>query len=151
LVFDHISRIEQYAGLARPLRAALDWLARTDVATIECGRHDLDGERVFALVQEYTTRALDECRWEAHRRYCDVQFLARGVERIGFAPRERMSVVEAYDAERDVEFLAGTGDFATLRAGGFMILWPHDAHMPCVVLAEPQPVRKIVVKAQLDG
>ncbi len=52
---------------------------------VALGRHDLDGDDLFALVQEYTTRAADECVWEAHRRYIDVQFVVTGAERMGVA------------------------------------------------------------------
>ena len=113
---------------------------------LAAGRHAIDEDRIFALVQDYETKPREAGRWEAHRRYCDVQFVASGVEFIGVAPLDGMRVVEAYDEAKDVAFFEGEGDLVTLRAGSFAIFWPHDAHMPGVAAGGPTAVRKVVVK-----
>ena len=57
-----------------------------------------------------------------------------------------------YQTERDLAWLQGPGEFLTLGAGQFMILWPGDAHMPGIDAGVPGPVRKVVVKiAVADG
>lgn len=150
MICDRLANAAWYRGLPRSLVQALDFLRESDVLSLSLGRHDLDGDRLFALVQEYSTRPVADCRWEAHRRYVDVQFVARGVERIDVANVADMRVVEAYDATKDVAFFAGEGDAITLRAGTFAIFAPQDVHRPCVAVATPEPVRKIVIKAQLD-
>jgi beta-galactosidase beta subunit len=53
--------------LARASRGLL-FLAETDLAQLEPGRHELDGTRLFALVSDYVPRPIAECRWEAHHR-----------------------------------------------------------------------------------
>lgn len=146
MILDHLAQAALYSGLSDGLVQALHFLQHNDPAALALGRHDLDGDRIFALVQEYETRPRSACRWEAHRRYCDVQFLAAGVERIGVAPRDALRLVDAYDEHQDVAFYDGDGDFVTLRTGMFAMLWPHDAHMPCVASAGLLRVRKIVVK-----
>jgi YhcH/YjgK/YiaL family protein len=89
-------------------------------------RHDLDGDRLFALVQEYTTRAAEQCVWEAHRRYIDVQFMAVGAERMGYAPLATMREREPYDAARDVAFFEPGTEFVTIQEGMFAIFGPED-------------------------
>lgn len=150
MILDRLTNAAWYAGLPRALTEALDYLRDSDVLSLELGRHDLDGDRLFALVQEYTTRDVTECRWEAHRRYCDVQFVASGVERIDVANLADMQVVELYDAAKDVAFFSGDGDSLTLRAGAFAIFAPQDVHRPCIAAYSREPVRKIVIKARLD-
>ena len=44
----------------------------------------MEGDRIFALVQRYTTKPRTEGRWEAHRRHIDLQLVVRGAERIGY-------------------------------------------------------------------
>jgi YhcH/YjgK/YiaL family protein len=151
MIIDQLTNLEQYRGLPSRLVRALEFLRDTDVLSLALGRHDLDGDRLFALVQEYPTKPVAECRWEAHRRYCDVQFVARGVERIGVVNIERMRVDQPYDSDRDVAFFAGEGDFITLHAGAFAIFAPQDVHMPCLTVGESQPIRKIVLKAELGN
>jgi YhcH/YjgK/YiaL family protein len=106
------------------------------------------------VVQRYRPKPPAEARWEAHRQYIDVQFLAGGVERIGYAPLgEALSVVQAYDAQKDVVFFAAAGDFVTVPAGSFAIFWPTDVHAPCLAgEASPATVEvcKVVVKCRVE-
>lgn len=134
------------------LRRALQYLASTDVRSLAPGRHELDGDRLFALVQDFATRPPEACRWEAHRRYIDVQFVAEGVERMGWLTLAQAREVEPYDAARDVAFYAAGRDFVTLEAGMLAIFWPSDVHAPCCSPAdgEPHQVRKVVVKIAVE-
>lgn len=152
MIVDRLDKRGWYRGLPARLVRALDFLADPATALLPVGRHDLDGDNLFALIQEYDTRAADSCRWEAHRRYCDVQFVATGCERIGVAALAAMMVDMPHDEQRDVAFFHGAGDWITLPAGSFAMFFPHDVHRPCVqVDGGPQRVRKIVVKAAVEG
>jgi len=131
------------------LRRAFDFLQVCDLLQLPDGRVEIDGDRVFALVQRYETVRTDAPKYECHRKYIDVQFIATGEEVIGWAPAERMSVTEAYDAGRDVCFgtiAAGTWTPVRLEAGQLMVLWPEDAHAPKGATGESKRVMKIVVK-----
>ena len=55
-----------------------------------------------------------------------------------------------YIPEKDITWLIGSGDFVTLAAGQFAIVWPGDAHMPGLDAGVPGTVRKIVVKIAVD-
>lgn len=146
MIVDQLSNAAWYGGLPATLRMGLEYLTSHDLETLELGRHDIDGDRVFALVQEYPTREENECRWEAHRRYYDIQVVARGVERIGVAPLANVSETMAYDETKDVAFFAGEGDWLTMSPGRFAIFAPGDVHRPCVRLSTITAVRKIVIK-----
>ena len=147
MIVDQLENLNFYAGLPPRIVRALEFLRDTDLAALSLGRHVLDGDWLFALVQEYATKPLEQCKWEAHRRYCDVQFVARGIERIGVANIDRMQVETPYDAEKDVSFFRGDGDFVTVPAGSFAIFAPPDVHMPCLAAGSPVSVLKIVLKA----
>ena len=147
MIVDQLENLKFYAGLPPRIVRALEFLRDTDLAALSLGRHELDGDWLFALVQEYATKPLEQCKWEAHRRYCDVQFVARGIERIGVANIDRMQVETPYDAEKDVSFFRGDGDFVTVPAGSFAIFAPPDVHMPCLAAGSPVSVLKIVLKA----
>lgn len=134
-----------YAPLGARIEQALDWLLRTDPGVLAAGRVEIDGDRVYALVSDYTTKNVLEGRWEAHRRYLDLQVVASGTEQIGYAPVTSL-VAGDYIAEKDIVWLEGDGSFVTMQPGQFMLLWPGDAHMPGVAVGAPSPVRKIVVK-----
>jgi biofilm protein TabA len=131
------------------LQQAVAYLRSADPSMIPLGRHELDADRLFALVQEYTTRVRDQCVWEAHRRYIDVQYVVQGVERMGYINIAHAREREPYDPERDVAFFEPGEDTVTVRAGMLAIFGPHDVHSPGGAAGTPGPVRKIVIKAEI--
>jgi YhcH/YjgK/YiaL family protein len=146
MLIDQIRHAGAYTGMGPGLAQAFAFLASAPLATLALGRHEITGDRVFALVQDYLTKPPDAGVWEAHRRYIDVQYVVLGTERLGYAPLDRLTVTQPYDEAKDVVLLAGEGDRVTAAAGTFVVFFPHDAHMPGLALGEPAPVRKVVVK-----
>lgn len=147
MILDRLERASLYYGLGPRIQQALVFLQTRDLAALPPGKHPLEGDDLFALVQEYDTRPRDRADWEAHRKYVDVQYVARGREAFGCTD---LSALQAgpYDEKADLLRLAGDGPFFTASAGMFFILFPHDAHMPARTETEPQRVRKIVVKVR---
>lgn len=148
MVIDSLENAGLYFGLGHGIEHALRFLQQ-DVKDLPDGRIDIDGDNLFAIVQQYITKAPTEGFWEAHRKYIDVQFVVSGRELIGYAPAAGMPVTE-FNEERDLVKLEGTGDFIELDANSFMILFPHDAHMPGIMLPAPSPVKKIVIKVAVS-
>lgn len=140
-----------YAALPPRFRRALEMLASTDLENLPLGRHDLEGDALFVLVQEYATKPQEAGRWEAHRRYADIQLLVHGQERIGIAPLEQMTVDVPYDEAKDFALFTGKGDWLTMVPGRFAIFFPQDVHLPCIQVDGEQTVRKIVVKVLLEA
>jgi YhcH/YjgK/YiaL family protein len=146
VIIDRLAGSALDLGLAPGIRRALEYLRTADLRSAPVGRLEIDGDRLFALLQDYRTRPAGECVWEAHRRYTDVQFVVLGVERMGYLPLADAREREPYDAERDVAFFEPGSDYLTVRAGMFAIFTPRDVHSPSVAAADPAPVRKVVVK-----
>lgn len=149
MVHDHIKYASEYFNLSQGIRTALEYLAATDFATLEPGRHDVQGDEVFALVSDYQTRTPAEAFWEAHRRHVDVQYVHSGRERIAYGDLAQFQSAP-YDAERDLIVATGdSGRFVEMEPGGFAILFPHDVHMPGLSGERQDAVRKIVVKVRI--
>jgi YhcH/YjgK/YiaL family protein len=149
MIADLLTNAGLYTALGPGIARGLRFLAETDLAGLAQGRHELDGQRLYALVNDCTPKPPGEGRWEAHRRYLDLQYVVSGVEHMGVAPIDRLSAGD-YDADRDMLRLSGAGDYLTFGAGQFMILWPGDAHMPGIDAGVPGPVRKVVVKIAIE-
>lgn len=146
MVTDRLVQAVLYRPLSPRIAAAFDYLTSTDFATMADGRHDVDGDRVFALVQRYATKPRPEGRWEAHRTHIDLQLVVSGAERIGYVSMDQL-VAEPYDATKDLLWLTGAaGQTIALPAGHFMLLWPGDAHMPGLRHERADDVLKVVVK-----
>ncbi len=146
MIIDHIKNASLYFGVHERLAAGLRWLQAQDAAKLAAGRHELDGSNLFVLVSEYDTKPRDQGKWEAHKRYFDIQYLIEGRESIGYAELGGCKL-GTYDEAKDLQPIAeAPGDFLTLRPGIFMILAPQDAHMPGLAADLPQRVKKAVVK-----
>jgi YhcH/YjgK/YiaL family protein len=155
MIHDNRARTHRYQPLGPRVALALEYVRSSDFGTVPDGRHPIDGDRVYALVQSYSTKLPEQGTWEAHRRYMDLQFVIEGSEQIGYLPPERTPEGE-YDAARDfvtVPGLASDGDLLTLGAGDFMLIWPGEAHIPGLAIGPQATVRKVVVKidCQRDG
>jgi len=155
MIHDHVARADRYRPLGSQLALALEYIRSSDFGTVPDGRHPIDGDRVYALVQSYITKLPGQRTWEAHRRYMDLQFVIEGSEQIGYMPPGRTSESE-YDAARDFATVPGgasDGDLLTVRVGDFMLIWPGEVHMPGLAIGPPAAVRKVVVKieCQSDG
>lgn len=155
MVHGHINHAQEYFNLAPGIRLALEFLAQTDLESLPAGRHPVDGDRVFAIVSDYLTKRPEETFWEAHRRHIDVQFVVRGRERIGYANIDRF-VEEPYNDARDLVVAKGDSDLSVaVGPGEFVILFPHDVHMPGLRPAAADrgagdPVRKVVMKVRIE-
>ena len=115
------------------------------------GKYELENG-VYVSVQEYTTKARSEAKYEAHKKFIDIQMILSGKELIAVSPIEKMTISDEYNEEKDF-MLFHHNDECTdyvLEAGDFLILYPQDVHMPGVCVNEKSPVRKIVVKVPVE-
>ncbi|MFN0138045.1 MAG: YhcH/YjgK/YiaL family protein [Phycisphaerae bacterium] len=151
MIIDGVENLRLYAALHPNLARTAAFLRSVDLAALPEGRIEIADDDAFALVQSYESKPLVAGKWEAHLKYADVQIVVSGVEQIGYGRLSDMRVTEPYDADRDVGFFDGAGQFARVDAGMFMILLPHDVHMPQIAVGEPGMVRKIVCKVAWDG
>ena len=151
MIVDRLGNLSATSSLAPPIARAVEFLRGIDPASLEPGRHAIDGDRLVAIVEDYTTLPAAECRWEAHRAHIDVQFVARGVERMGFMNIAHAAEREPYDPSRDVAFFEPGADFVTVHEGMFTVFWPEDVHAPRAAAGPPMEVRKIVLKVAVEG
>jgi len=151
MIIDKLTNAEFYRGLSPRLSQAFDFLGTTDLSQLPLERIDIDGDRLYAFVLEYTTKPPEQSLWEAHRKYCDIQLMISGTECMAWNNVEQMNVTQPYAADKDAVFLDGTGTTLTVPAGMFTFFAPQDAHMCCLANGTPSTVRKIVVKVALDS
>ena len=74
--------------------------------------------------------------FEAHRNFIDIHYIVKGEETFGYNDISHLTVTEEYDPARDVLFLKGHINEIKLRAGDFCVVFPEDAHVPCMDCVE---------------
>ncbi len=149
MLVSDLDHIDHQIALTPGLQKAITFLRTRNLHGLPDGRVEIEGDRVFALVQRYETMITDAPKFECHRTYIDVQFIVSGEEVIGWAPLSRMAITEAYDAGKDICFgtvVKGKWTPVHLQAGQLAVLWPEDGHAPKLAGGVSSPVMKIVVK-----
>jgi biofilm protein TabA len=134
------------------LEKALEFLRLRGIRDLPDGKIEIDGQKVYAIVQRYETTDSNRPKFEFHKKYIDIQFIASGKEVIGWAPAESMTISEAYDADKDIAFGAvenGKWTPLSLQAGQLVVLYPEDGHAPRLSPGEVTAVTKIVVKVEV--
>jgi len=152
MIIDEIGNWRLYSRLAE-LKPAFEFLeSRAGGLAAAAGRVDIDGDRLFVLPQSYQPKPIEQGRFEAHRRYADIQYVAEGAEMMGYAPLHGLEVEDPYDPAKDIVFYRKPAEFSSLvvPARSFAVFCPADAHMPGVKLgSHDAAVRKLVVKVLL--
>lgn len=151
MIIDSLKNSVQYREVHKGFAGAFDFLEKAIEQELPVGRYEIDGDRVFAFIQEYTSKT--ESSYEAHKNYIDIQFIVAGTEVIYAADISSMTVRDEYSTEKDIMFLEDyeKASKAVLTAGEYGIFFPHDAHKPGLCFdGKPDNVKKIVVKVRAD-
>jgi YhcH/YjgK/YiaL family protein len=149
MIIDRIDNAHLYYAIHSKFKRAFDYIHEINITIIPAGKYEIDGENMYAMVQEYNTKLKEQGFWEAHRRYIDLQYVVQGAEGIGYANISQLQQDE-YDTSKDFLPLHGDGDLLTLQSGFFVLLLPEDAHMPGMSIGHPAPVKKIVIKIAVE-
>lgn len=146
---------EVSAELEEKLKQALSILRKTDFSVLKPGKVEIDGNEMFAVVQEYHTSNEDELHYESHEKYADVQYIVAGKEKILVCMKEAVGeVVIPYKEDEDIVFYQDPKTEAKellLSAGEYVVFMPDDCHKTrCnIVKNGNEPVKKVIIKIKL--
>ena len=153
MIKDNIKNSKNYYYLSSRVALGLEYLTNTDFCVVEKGKYPILDDEVFAIVQEYHSKPLSEGKFEAHKRYIDIQYVVEGEELIGVADIGKFSEVTEYDSGKDIVFLQQKSneniEFIDLKSKEFVILMPVDVHMPSIKSLDKKIssyVKKVVIK-----
>jgi YhcH/YjgK/YiaL family protein len=131
---------------------AFTFLKDSDLPALEAKRYDIDGDNLFALVSEYVTKNEEDTKFEAHRKYIDIQYVISGSEQMSVSPFTQLKeVLVPYDDAKDIEFMS-VNETTSYEAtpDKLFIFFPSDIHRPSVKIGENKPVKKVVIKLRID-
>lgn len=158
MIVDHISNWRRY-GFGPAWEETMLWLENYapggsgSLAALEDGTHPLaDG---FVSVATLTSRLISDCRYECHKRFCDVQMVVEGQEWLFNAATMGLTLDGAFDSQKDVGFFQPAPvevSRVTLAPGTFALLFPWDAHLPAIAVDGVQArLRKCVGKIPFEA
>lgn len=149
MILDSLNQADRYLGLHPLFAHAFEFLRSTDLKALAPRKHDVQGEQLFAIVEDCTGRTRAEAKLECHRRYIDIQFVLEGVDEMGWRPLfDCRQPVADHDAARDISFFDDApASWIATPAGAFCVFFPDDAHAPLVSAGR---IRKAVVKVAVE-
>ncbi|MBP3448394.1 MAG: YhcH/YjgK/YiaL family protein [Clostridia bacterium] len=151
MIFDNLKNCEQYFGLHPLYKKAFAFLKEASENFPATGKHEIDGDRLFASVQAYDTLTEDG-KMEAHENYIDIQLVVSGKETMYVKDITKAELTDAYREDWDAAFykVDETCSKLCLTPGDFVVLLPNDAHRPCVAFeGTSEAVQKVVMKVKL--
>lgn len=134
-------------------KSAFDFLNSLSADT-EDKKYQIQGDDIFAIVMSYKTKKAKKSILESHRDYVDIQTVLVGAEGFECFFRDDLTVDMPYDKSKDAEFYKQTSLLYTrvnVVPGTFVMLYPHDAHMPGLMIDEKEEfIKKVVVKIKRE-
>ncbi len=150
MIIDSLQSANKYANLNPLFAKAFAYIASVDLASLEVGKFDIDGDGLRGIVSDKngTTTAESTAKFECHNAHIDIQVCIRGRERIGWKPRGSCIAPRGeYNAEKDVLFYDDAPDmFFGLTDNQFAIFYPEDVHAPMI---GEGAIKKLVIKVKI--
>lgn len=143
MIVDSIENISKYSFISQNV---IDFIKGLSPAISE-GHYDID-EESYANVDVYEPKLIEKCKFEAHKKYIDIQILLEGEEEIDCININHLDISEKYDENRDVMFFKDSDnipDKIILKPSKFVFIYPHEAHKP-QIKTNSQSVKKAVIK-----
>lgn len=151
MVLDVIENISKYASINKNFIKAFRFIEENNLEEFSEGKYEVDGDNVFISIQTYITRDEVENKWEAHKKYIDIQYILKGTEVMGYKNLLDLNLTEDLLEEKDVAFYEEVENWVklNLKAGDFAIFFPEDGHKPCCLSKEPELILKAVIKVKV--
>lgn len=152
MIFDNIKNCEMYYAVNSKFEKAFDFIKKAVAENYEVGKYEIDGKEIYAMVQNYDSKLKENCKFEGHNNYIDIQYIVDGRELMGCIDISKATSGEEYNTEKDVKKydVSDIASYCVAEKGEFCIFYPHDIHGPSMAFDNiPSNVTKIVVKVRI--
>ena len=147
MIIDDLKNIDQYHNIPKEAADYLQILSGQS----DSGHYEL-GNGIYANIDIYEPKMFEDCRFEAHKKYIDIQMLLEGQERLDYTNIERLEILQEYDETRDVMFFKDSSknfDSVILEPSKFVFIYPWEAHKPQISTGY-KLIKKVVVKIPVN-
>jgi biofilm protein TabA len=149
MILDVFENAHRYLAINNGFAKAFEFLMRPELNELPVGKHEIDSDRVYAVVDKNHGRKKEEALLETHEKYIDIQLVLAGTDEMGWKPKSSCKQPsQKYDQETDVQFFADDPDvWLSVEPGTFAIFFPEDAHMPMVSSGQ---LHKVIAKVAVN-
>lgn len=141
----------RYKGIAKNIDTAIEYIETHDLMSLPKGKTIVDGDNVFINRDTYVAKPLEECFYENHENYMDLQIVLKGQELFAYThiSNPTLKVTTPYNTEKDVtKYSCEGGVFFTLEEG-FALVYTEDIHL-AKCKANDDIVEKAVIKIKIE-
>ena len=145
MIIDKIENLKNYVSLNPYFAKVVEFLEKTDLNSLENGKHEIDGKDCFVNIMDTKGKTKEAPVMATHVRMLDTQIPLNEDEIYGYTPTVDLPAAE-YNAEKDVTKYPGVmgESFCVCHPGMMAIFFPEDGHQPCIGSAES--IHKAVFK-----
>ena len=151
MIVGKLRDIKRYKGLSKNIDTAIDFILNHDLLALPKGKTLIDGNDVYVNRDTYVARPLEECFFENHEHYLDLQIVLKGQELFGYTDITNPSirVTTPYNTEKDVtKYSAENGIYFVLEEG-FAFVFHEDIHLAKAKVND-ELVEKAVIKIKIE-
>lgn len=151
MIADNIKNADKYLSVNPELAKVFKILAGLN-ADSGPGKREIN-DVAFVNVSSYKNKLLENCKFENHRAYADIQFIASGSEDIDVIDSAKLKVTEESYDKGDYALFENAEGYTRvhLEAGDFVIIFPGEAHRPGIAPGnQPVDVVKAVGKVKIN-
>ncbi len=122
-IIDNLEQFRQIYASGKKWQRCVEAIENID--NIQPGvAHSIGDSLTYRVETDSATDAL----FTGHRRYFEVHYYLQGQQKIEYAPKETLQVVEYYRDETDREYLKGCGETVEVHEGQIVICDIHEAY-----------------------
>ncbi|MBO5069356.1 MAG: YhcH/YjgK/YiaL family protein [Roseburia sp.] len=141
MITGNIKSCEKYNNVHKDFEKVFDYL-KNNLNKESTGRADL-ADGVWVNAPSAPTSDGTSTTFEAHRKYLDIHYIISGKEAFGYSNVESLTTTKEYSENEDYELLEGEISTIILNEGDFCIVFPEDAHIPCMQKLSDNLVRVV--------
>lgn len=141
IVLDSLEQFQQRYRTGRKWHRCTE--AINNIDHIQPGvAHSIGDSLAYRVTHDASTDAL----FVGHRRYFEVHYYLQGAQKIEYAPKDALQLVECYRDETDREYLKGVGQTEQVREGQIVICENHEAYR----FISETPAKKVVLYVTIE-
>ncbi|OCG73016.1 YhcH/YjgK/YiaL family protein [Gilliamella sp. Occ4-3] len=154
MILGNINHLGLVPYLPEKIKQSIEYIKDNVNNNTPVGRYDIDGDNMFFIVSDSTSRYIHDANPEYHEKYIDVQIVLVGQE--GMAVSTLPPYTKVLDnklVENDIAFIETPKEetLLILHPNDFIVFLPNEVHKPlCAIDNNIETVRKVVVKIALD-
>ncbi|MBQ6897833.1 MAG: YhcH/YjgK/YiaL family protein, partial [Clostridia bacterium] len=107
MIIDSLKNAKKYFSVHPSFEKAFEALAAIDDSTPN-ERITVDGDNIFINLGEYTNKNVNDCPFESHKKYIDIQYMVWGEEYIDVCDQDSLEFTDNRLDTDDIAFFKGT-------------------------------------------